>query len=195
VDTFIELQKTLLDATAEQAHAVAKSYREGERVLAAANVAKLARRGIEGLVESEKKFLDLAAQEVSAATKGDKRTNKPPRERMEVLTKVAREGAEKYIETQKKLLELAIEQLEETAKTGREHKEARKEAQPLWGELTEKSVKNFVNAEKSLLDLAMKPMKGPGREDGRKVSRPRHKAHRGAKKHTAEGREAVASMA
>jgi hypothetical protein len=194
VDTFIELQKTFLDATAEQAHAVAESYRSGEALPAAAKAAELARRGFEDFVASEKKFLDLAAREVSAATKGDKRPTKPPRERMEVLTKVAREGAEKYIETQKKLMELAIEQLEETTKTTRQHKEAvRKEALPLWGELTDKTVKNFVHAEKSLLDLAMTPGKGPHRQDGRKASRPRHKMHRAAKRHTAEAREEVTS--
>ena len=71
-------------------------------------------------MDSEKKFPDLAMHEVTAATKGDKRTHKPPRDRMEVLTKVAREGAEKYIETQKKLMELAIEEFEETAEEGRE---------------------------------------------------------------------------
>ena len=193
VGTFIEMQKNLLDATADQAHAVADSYREGEKLMAAAHVAELARRGIEGFVESEKKFLDLAAQEVSAATKGEKRTHKPPRDRMEVLTKVAREGAEKYIETQKKIMELAIEQLEESAKAGRERfKEvARKEALPSFGELTEKSMKNFVTAEKSLLDLAMKPMKGLGGENGRKVSKRRQKMHRGAKKAAGEGKAAA----
>jgi hypothetical protein len=192
VDTLIALQKALLDATAEQTHAVAESFRGGGNMLAAANVAEFARRGIEGFVESEKKFLDLAAQEVTAATKGDKRAHKPPRERMEVLTEVAREGVEKYIEMQEKLLELAIKQLEETAKAGREHKEkARKEMQPLLGELTEKSVKNFVNAEKSLLDLAMKTRKGPGREDGWKASR----HHRAAKREKAGAHEAVAAVA
>jgi hypothetical protein len=196
VDTLIELQKSLLDAATEQAHAAAESYRAGERVRAAANVAELARRGIEGFVESEKKFLDLAAQQVSAATKGDKRTHKPPRERMEVLSKVAREGAEKYIDTQKKLLDLAIEQLEETAKNGREHKDTTHKAiAPLWGELTEKSVRNFVNAEKSLLELATKPINRQGREEGRKVSRSGHKTHRAAKKQTAEAREPVAGLA
>ena len=195
VDTLIELQKQLLEATAEQAHAAAESYREGEKVQAAANVAELARRGIEGFVESEKKFLDLAAQEVSAATKGEKRAGKPPRERMEVLTKVAREGAEKYIETQKKLLELAIEQLEDAAKTAPEHKAAaHKETHPSWGELTEKSVKNFVTAEKALLELATHPMKGPGGEDGRKARRPRQTAHHAPKKQTTGEREPVATV-
>jgi len=192
VDTLVEMQKHFLDATAEHAHAVAESYREGEDVLKAANLTELARRGIEGFVESEKKFLDLATQEVSNATKGGKRPGKPPREPMEVLTKVAKEGTEKYIETQKKLLGLAIEQMEAAAKTGGEHKEAvHKEAPPAWGELTEKSLKNFVTAEKSLLDLAMAPIKKLGREEGRKVLRPR----RVAKKETAALREAVAEVA
>ena len=193
VDTLLEMQKNLLEATAQQAHEVAESYREGGKLLTAAHVAELARRGMEGLVESEKKFLDLASEEVSAATTGEKRTAKPPRPRMEVVTKMAREGAEKYIETQKKLLELAIEQLEEATKTGREHRKAvQKETQSSWGELTEKSMKNFVTAEKSLLNLAMKPIEGVGRDAGRKGPR---SAHRGTKRQTAKEREAAASPA
>lgn len=190
VDTLVEMQKRMLDATAEHVHAAAESYREGEPLLPAEKLADLARLGMEGFVESEKKFLDLAAQEVSAAAKGGKRAAKPPRERMAVLTEVAREGTEKYIETQKKLLHLAIEQLETATKAAGEHKEAaHKEVQPFLGELTEKSVKNFVNAEKSLLDLAMKPMKA-SRPEGHRVPR-----HRPAKKETAGTKEAVAVMA
>lgn len=175
VDTIIEMQKILLDATAEQAKAIAESYREGEKFLNPAHVTELAQKGLKGIVENEKKFLDLAGQEANSAAKPEKRAGKPPRERMEVFTSIAREGAEKYIETQKKLLELAIEQLEETTKVRREPKErAKKEVQPLWGELTEKSVKNLVTAEKSLLDLAMGPIHGrepKGAKGGRKGAR------------------------
>jgi hypothetical protein len=192
VDTLIELQKDMLDATADQAHAVADSYREGEKMLAAAHVAELARRGIEGFVESEKKFLDLATQEVTTAAKGGKQTTKPPRDRFEVLTKVAREGAEKYIETQRKILELAIEQMEQTARASRLHKEPiKKEIKNTWEELTEKSVKNFVNAEKSLLDLATKPLKGAGKEETPKGARRHAKATHTPKKHPAETPEAA----
>jgi len=193
VGTFVELQKNLLDATADQAHAVAESFRDGGKMLDPTHVAELARRGIEGIVESEKKFLDLAAQEVSAVTKGDKHSRKPPRDRMQVLTEVAREGAGKYIDTQKKLLDLAIAQLEVTAKASREQLKAlpRKVAQPLWGELTEKSVKNFVTAEKSLLDLAMKPAK----EADRKDAQPRRRTTRATKKERAEAHALVASPA
>jgi len=197
VDTFVEMQKNLLDATAEQAHAVAESYREGEKLPAAAHVAELARRGIEGFLEGEKKFLDLASHEVSEAAKGGKRTVKPARDRMEVLTKVARDGAEKYIETQKKILELAIDQMEMAAKASREFREPLrkdKEARRSWEELTEKSVKNFVTAEKSLLDLAMKPVKGMRHQEGRKAPRGRQRTPRATKKHKAEAAHSEARV-
>ncbi|MGB7726539.1 MAG: hypothetical protein WBL50_00805 [Candidatus Acidiferrum sp.] len=195
VGTIIEMQKNLLDATAEQAHAVAESYREDGKLQAAARVIELTRRGIQEFVDSEKKFLDLAMQEVTAATKADKPAHKPPRDRVEVLTKVTRQGAEKYFETQKKLMDLAIEQFEGAAKAGRERfKEVtRKEARPSLGELTEKSMKNFVNAEKSLLDLAMTP-KGPGEKSGRKPARRGHRMHHAARKAAGEGKH-VANVA
>jgi hypothetical protein len=121
-------------------------------------------------VESEKKFLDLAAREISAATKGGKPNGKP-RERMEVLTKMARQGTEKYIDAQKKLLELAIEELEAASKARGDRKVAmRKPSQHSWGELTEKGVKNLVAAEKSLLDLAIKPKRGMARAENHKAS-------------------------
>ena len=169
METLVGMQKRLLDVAAEETHAMAESYQEGEGLMAGAKVAELARRGIEAFVESEKKFLDLAAHEVTVATNGGKPNGKP-RERMEVLTKMAREGAEKYVDAQKKLLDLAIEQLEAVseAKDGRKAA-ARKPVQRSWGELTEKSVKNLVAAEKSLLDLAIKPKRGMAREEIRKA--------------------------
>ena len=197
VHTLIDLQKSLLDATAEQAHALAESYRDGRGLPAAATVAELARRGIEGFVESEKKFLDLAAHEVSVAAKGDKRKAKAPRKRMEVLTAVAREGAEKYIDTQKKLFDLAIDQIEATTKSRREigKKTARKQMRPSWGELTEKSVKNIVTAEKSLLELAGRPIRGTSHKESRKVARARRVAHHPRKKHATGARAAAIQAA
>lgn len=197
VDTLIEMHKGLLDATAEQAHALAESYREQGKFLAAENVTELARHGIKVFVEKEKKFLDLASQEVSAAVKGDKKAPKARRGRMEVLTEVARESADKYVETQKKLLDLAIEQLEETAKAApgrhKEMSEKDKHMRSTFGELTEKTMKNLASAEKQLLDLATKPVMGGREKDGR---RPRHeRVSRASKKATATGQKTVAVQA
>lgn len=192
MDTLIEMQKRMLDATTQQVHMVAESYREGKGTLTAAHLVELARRGIEGFVEGEKKFLNLAVQEFSAATKGDKRAGKSPQDRMQVLAKVMQQGGEKYIEAQKKVLKLAIEQLTAASKPGHEHKEdSGKESRPLWGELTEKSVKNFVAAEKSLLDLAMKPINEPVRGG----SQLHQRVPRVVKKHATGARRAVAKVA
>jgi len=158
VDTLVDMQKNLLDAAAEETHAMAESYQDGKGLMAGAKVVELARRGIEGFVQSEKQFLDLAGHEITAATKGGKPRGKP-RERMEVLTNVARQGAEKYIDAQKRLLELAIEELDTARKTNSNRRVAARKPQQSWGELTEKGVKNLVAAEKSLLDLAVKPPK------------------------------------
>ncbi len=169
VDTLIGMQKHLLEAATEQTHEMAESYRKGEAWKAGASVVELARKGLQGFVDGEKKFLDLASQEVSAATKGGKKGGKEPRERMKVMTEMAREGTEKYIEAQKKLLDLAIEQMEEMGK-GEKKEGVKKDGQHKWGELTEKSMRNLVTAEKSLLDLATKPGKGAA---------PRRKEHAG----------------
>ncbi len=187
LDTLVGMQKRLLDVAAGETHAVAESYRQGQGLMAGAKVAEMARRGIEAFVDSEKKFLDLATHEVSAATNGSKPHAKP-RERMEVLTKLARVGAERYMEAQKGLLELAIEQFETISKASGERKAAiRKPLQRSWGELTETSVKNLVAAEKSLLNLAMKPRKGTAREETHKGRS--KKVHVGAHRKV---REAVA---
>jgi hypothetical protein len=178
VDAFINLQKRLLDAAAEQTHAVAESYRDGKGWMVGANVAELARQGIEGFVETEKKFLDLVAHEVAAATKAGKDGHTPSRDRFKVFTQLARESVEKYMDAQKKLLNLAIDQLESAGKaTGERIGAVQKEARTSWGELTEKSVRNLVTAQKSLMDLAVKPHRAHATEEAHKTphTRPRHK--------------------
>ena len=155
------MQKRLLDVAAEQTHAVAESYRERRTVGKSAGAwPNWQRRGIEGFVETEKKFLDLAAHEVTLASKGGKQGRTAARNQLKILTQLAREGVEKYIDAQQKLLNLAIDQLEFTGKATGEHLEAvRKEVRTSWGELTQKSIWNFVVVQKSLRDLAAKPLK------------------------------------
>jgi len=131
------------------------------------------------LVETEKKFLDLAAHEVTTAAKGDGDGHKPARARYKVLTELAREGSEKYIEAQKKLLNLAIEQIESGGEVASERLEAAEtEARTSWSSLTEKSVRNLVTAQKSLMDLIVKPAKASPAEKRRKPVhvRPKRKA-------------------
>jgi len=193
VDTFIGMQKHLLDAATEQTHAVAQSYRDGKGLMPGARLAELTRQGIVGFVETEKKFLDLVAHEVTAATKDGKKNGKPARDRFKLLTELAREGVEKYIDAQKKLLNLAIDQLEAVGEAAAGRKEVvRKEPSTSWAELTEKSVRNLVTAQKSLMDLAIKPIKEPVTDEVRKASRARPRARKRAEERKAAGSQAAA---
>lgn len=195
IHTLIDLQKHLLNAAAEQAHAVAESLQKGKGLDPGASVAELARRGIESFVETEKKFLDLAAHEVTTATRDHKNGSRPTRERYKILAQVAREGVETYIEAQKKLLDIAIDQFESVGKaTGESSVAVQKEARASLTELTTKSVHNFVAAQKSLIDLA-NPTKKPARRTAYRKThpRPRHAKHVAA--HTTHGTKAAVASA
>jgi hypothetical protein len=177
-DAFIDMQKRLLDVAAEQTHAIVESYRQGNVRGLGESVAELAKRGIEGLVETEKKFLDSAVHEVTAASKPGKEGKTAARNQLKILTQLAREGVEQYIDVQKKLLDLAIDQLEFTGEASGEHiKAIRDEVRRSWGELTAKSVWNFVAARQSLRNLAAKPL---ATAETRKIPRARPRAKKRA---------------
>jgi hypothetical protein len=183
VETLIGLQKRLLEAAAEQTHAVAESYREGKGVRAVEGLVELTRRGVEDFVDTEKRFLDLASGEVSTVLRGGKEVREPAGDRSKLLSKLAREGVDKYVEAQKRLLELAIEQFEAKGEVP-ERPEPRKKPHTSFAELTEKSVHNLVRAQKSLMDLAIKPIRKSPAVD----------AHRAARR-TARGRRAAVEAA
>ena len=67
METFIDMHRRLLQATAEQTHAAVESYKDGHGIQAANHALELTRSGIEGFVAAEKKFLDLAAEEVRSS--------------------------------------------------------------------------------------------------------------------------------
>jgi len=165
VETFVGLEKELLEVAAEQAHTVAESYREGKGPGAVAGLTELARRGVEGFVETEKKFLDMATEEVVNVLKGGKQVHEHI-DRPKALARLAREGVEKYIQAQKGLLELTIDQFE--TKEEAEHSEPRRKPHTSFADLTEKSVRNLVTAQKSLMDLAVKPLRATVAKEGRR---------------------------
>lgn len=156
------MQRRLLDAAAEQTHMVVEGYKEGKGLTAGTSPAELARQALAGFVRTEKKFLDMVAEDVTAATEAAKEGRKaaPARNRTKILTQVARDGVNQYIEAQRKLMELAIDQFETARKAaGAIAEEVEAEPRTPWSEITQKSVKNFVAAQKSILDLAIRPAK------------------------------------
>jgi len=158
--TLIDLQKRLLEAAAEQTHEAVESYQDGKLMDAGARAVELARQGLENLVETEKKFLDLAVHEVNAATKSDGKEHKAAPDRYKILTQLVRDGGEKYMHAQKEMLNLAVDQMESAGKTvGNRLESARSEALTSWSKLAEKIVHNFATAQKSLMDLVATPAK------------------------------------
>lgn len=158
VDTIFEMYKHVLETAAEQTHAAVESYQDGRGLHVVSHVAEFACRSIEGVVETEKKFLDLVAEEATAVADGEKETRKPARDRVKVMTQLARDGADQLLDAEKKLFDLAISQFERDGKSASQA-EVEMEPRTPWAVVTQRGVQNFVTAQKSLLDLAVKPVK------------------------------------
>ena len=111
---------------------------------------------METFAESQKKFLDLIAEETAKATKEPKHAEKPVKKTE--LTELAKESADAFIEAQKKLLETAGKQVEVDLRTARKAYQAFTPAPGLGlSDVTRQGVDNFVAAQKALLDVMVKP--------------------------------------
>lgn len=176
----------MLKNTADQTHAAVESYKEGQGLNLVADMAQLARKNIEDFVEIEKKYLDRAAAEITAAANGTKEGHKPARDRSKLAIHLAREGVEKWIDAQKQLLDLTIQEVESALKARNDAVEEFEEQEPRTSvaEVTQKSVHNLVNAQKALMDLAVRPKK-PAREHETHTEAPRRAHKRPATKRAA----------
>lgn len=189
-ETLIEMHMKLLDAVAKQTQAMMESYQDGRGLMARSNGAELAREAMEAFVQTEKKYLNLVSEAVTAATDGEKAPRRAAKDRTKLLTQLAHESVEKYIETQKKLLDLAVEQIGANAQIAKEQAAAiraaaEEEPRTSFAEVTQKGVKNLISAEKSLLDLAAKPMKKAEAAMAGTAQAPRRGRRRAAKRATA----------
>lgn len=157
VQTIVEMQKKLLDATTEQTNAAVESYKAGDGLHAGQHTAELVRDGIQNFVDTEKKFLDMVSEHVNKAleTSGHP-SRKAAKSRTKAIAHLAREGVDKFVTAQKQLMNLAIDQLE-TRIAPEKAEEVEEEPRTSWKEVTQKSIQNFVTAQKSLMDLAVKP--------------------------------------
>ena len=117
-------------------------------------------------MRSQKKFLDVLAEETAHAT-GKDTNGKHAASKKTELTELARQSAEAYIDAQKKLLDVATQQLKVNAKTAREAISA---MNPLpaetFGELARHTVEGFVESQQALLNLMVKPAPKAARRRG-----------------------------
>jgi hypothetical protein len=116
---------------------------------------------METFVRSQKKFLDVLAEETAHAT-GSDTNGKHAAGRKTELAELARQSAEAYVDAQKKLLDVAAQQLKLSAKTARE---AVKAINPLpvetLTELARHTLEGLVESEQDLLNVMVKPLVRP----------------------------------
>jgi molybdenum-dependent DNA-binding transcriptional regulator ModE len=155
VDTVIGMQQHFLSLAARQADEWIDATKNGEP-FEGIHLTALARESMETFVRSQKKFLDVLAEETAHAT--GKGTNGHTAARKTEIAELARQSAEAYIDAQKKLLDVATQQLKVSAKTAREAINAMNPlpAETL-GELARHTVDGFVESQQALLNLVMKP--------------------------------------
>jgi hypothetical protein len=156
VDTVIGMQQHLLTLAARQADEWIDATKTGEP-FEGLQLTALARESMETFVRSQKKFLDVLAEETAHAT-GAETNGKAHAATKTELTELARQSAEAYIDAQKKLLDVAAQQLKVNAKTAKEAIGAMNllPAETV-GELFRHTMDGLVETEKDLLNLMVKP--------------------------------------
>ncbi|HYL36998.1 MAG TPA: hypothetical protein VEV17_13875 [Bryobacteraceae bacterium] len=170
VDTFIDLQEHFLDTAAKQSEAWVESARTG-RAFTGKGLGELAREGIENLVVTQKKLLDVIAEETAKATKEAKAAAKPVKKTD--LAELTRHSVDAFIEAQKKLLETAGRQFEANMEAAGKAADVFAAAPgTTFGELTRQGVANFVAAQKALLDVMVKPRPVPAKGSAREHAGP-----------------------
>lgn len=157
VDTVIGMHQHLLTMAARQTDEWIDATKSGEP-FEGIHLGALARESMETFVRSQKKFLDVLAEETAHAT-GTDTNGKHAASRKTELAELARQSAEAYIDAQKKLLDVAAQQLKVNAKTAREAINA---INPLpvetLAELTRHTLEGLVESEQDLLNVMVKPL-------------------------------------
>ena len=156
VDTVIGMQQHFLTLAARQADEWIDATKSGAP-FEGIHLTALARESMETFVRSQKKFLDVLAEETAHAT-GKETNGKAHAAKKTELTELARQSAEAYIDAQKKLLDVAAQQLKVNAKTAREAVGAMNllPVETL-GQLARHTVEGLVESEQELLNAVIKP--------------------------------------
>jgi hypothetical protein len=185
IDTIVDMQQHLLTLAARQTDEWIEATKSGQP-FEGMPLTELARESMETFVKSQKKFLDVLAEETAHATGKETNGKSHAASKKTHLNELARQSAEAYIDAQKKMLDVAVQQLKVNAKTAREALGAMNPlpAETL-GELARHTVDGLVESQQAFLDQMVKP--------------PRHepKAHAAAAEYakTARKRRAAAHKA
>ncbi len=175
IDTFIGMHQEFLKITSKQTLDWLEQAGKGK--YSGTHAADLAREAMGNFVDSQKKFLDVIAQETTRMTSG-KSAEKAVKKTE--LAKLARDASNAFIDVQKKLLDIAGQQMNVNLKAATRALEVIKPFRLLpMANITGEGVKRFVDAEKAMIASMIKPRDGAHRtakRQTRRAPRPRKAA-------------------
>ena len=173
VDTVISMQQHLLTLAARQADEWIDATKSGEP-FEGLQLTQLARESMETFVRSQKKFLDVLAEETAHATGNEPNGKHQTAHRKTELTELARQSAEAYIDAQKKLLDVAAQQIEVNTKTAKDAVGAIN-VLPVetLSDLVRHTMQGLVETEQDLLNTVMKPRREAHKAETEDTARPK----------------------
>ena len=174
VETFIHMQEEYLKIAGKQTHAWLESAKAG-KPYQPEQLVELTRESMENFVASQKRFLDVIADETAKAT-SEKHTNGAGKKPTE-LAELAQKATESFLEAQKKLVALAGRQVNANMKTAGKTRELLRPFPFLpVSELTREAVKSYVDAQKELIEVINSPIRS------KEVAKADHRVRKPAKK-------------
>lgn len=161
VDTFIEMHEEYLKMASKQTHTWLETAKAG-KTYQPEHVIDLAHEAMENFARTQKKFLDVIAEETGKATSGKAANGAARKTKPTELTELARQASDSFLEAQKRLVDVAGRQMNAGAKTfGKTLDMVKPFPFPPLNELTREVVKSYVEAQKALMDVMVKASNRP----------------------------------
>jgi len=177
IESFVTIQKILLDLTAQQNALAIGVIRERfalPNIRPGASVAEIAEQGVTNITAAEKILLDLVGGE-SALIADAVKEGIPLPASTGAIADLVRIGVDTVIDRQKRMLDVAVEQTRAVVKSYTDGKGLMGSVHV--AELARRGIEGFVEAQKKFLDVAAEQVTAatePGKH-GRKPARDRAK--------------------
>ena len=161
VDTFIEMHEEYLKMASKQTHTWLESAKSG-KTYQPEHMIDLAHEAVENFAKTQKKFLDVVAEETGKATSGRVTNGGGRKVKPTEFTELARQASDSLLDAQKRLVDMAGRQMSAGAKTlGKTMDMLKPFPFPPLNELTRDVVKSYVDAQKALMDVVVKASNPP----------------------------------
>ncbi len=183
VETFIDMQQHLLTIAERQTNSWMEQTKTG-KTPDTKGLTDLFEDGMEQFVRSQKKLLDMIAEESGKAAEAAKQMETAPQaEPATDLTEILRQSAGSFIDMQKKLLDVAGKQVDVSVKAARRAMDfVTPSMRTSVADMMRQYVENVVAAQKSMLDVMMKPRPAMTRAEEAQEPQPKRRAARKPRK-------------